>query len=83
MTCGGSVSWCGFARAIFARADSLLHGKVPTVMPIASAEYVTPAKRPRNSLLSNEKLHTRFGVQLAPWEAALETVLLRLADTAG
>ena len=83
MTCGGSVSWCGFARAIFARTDSLLHGKVPTVMPIASAEYVTPARRPRNSLLSNEKLHTRFGKQLALWEAALDTVLLRLADTAG
>ena len=82
MTCGGSVSWCGFARAIFARANTLLHGKVPTVRPIASAEYVTPAKRPRNSLLSNEKLHTRFGAQLAPWKAALYTVLLRLADTA-
>jgi dTDP-4-dehydrorhamnose reductase len=82
MTCGGSVSWCGFARAIFARADILLHEKVPTVRPIVSAEYPTPAKRPNNSLLSNEKLHTRFGVQLSPWEAALDTVLLRLADTA-
>jgi dTDP-4-dehydrorhamnose reductase len=82
MTCAGSVSWCGFARAIFARADTLLHGKVPQVRPIASAEYPTPAKRPRNSLLSNEKLHTRFGVRLAPWEAALDTVFLRLADKA-
>ena len=26
MTCGGSVSWCGFAKAIFERAQSLLHG---------------------------------------------------------
>jgi dTDP-4-dehydrorhamnose reductase len=85
MTCAGSVSWCGFARAIFARADTLLHGKVSAVAvrPIASAEYVTPAKRPRNSLLSNEKLHTRFGAQLAPWEAALDTVFLRLAGTVG
>ena len=82
MTCGGSVSWCGFARAIFARADNLLHGKVPVVKPIVSAEYPTPAKRPRNSLLSNEMLNTRFSVQLAPWEVALDTVILRLADTA-
>jgi dTDP-4-dehydrorhamnose reductase len=82
MTCGGSVSWFGFARAIFARAGNLLHGKVPVVLPIASAAYITPAKRPLNSLLSNEKLHTRFGVQLAPWEAALDTVLLRLKDSA-
>jgi dTDP-4-dehydrorhamnose reductase len=82
MTCGGSVSWCGFARAIFARADTLLQGKVPTVRPIASAEYVTPAKRPRNSLLSNDKLNIRFGVQLAPWEAALDAVFLRMTDSA-
>jgi len=82
MTCGGSVSWCGFARAIFARADSLLHGKVPAVRPIASAEYPTPAKRPRNSLLSNEKLHTRFGKRLSLWEAALDTVIFQLSDTA-
>ena len=83
MTCGGSVSWCGFARAIFARAAPLLHGKVPAVRSIASAEYPTPAKRPCNSLLSNEKLHTRFGVLLSPWEVALNTVIFQLADTAG
>jgi dTDP-4-dehydrorhamnose reductase len=83
MTCGGSVSWCGFARAIFSHAAPLLQSKVPTVRPIASAEYPTPAKRPHNSLLSNEKLRTRFGAQLSPWETALDTVILRLADTAG
>jgi hypothetical protein len=45
-------------------------------------EYPTPAKRSHNSLLSNEKLNTLFGVLLSPWETALDTVLLRLADTA-
>jgi dTDP-4-dehydrorhamnose reductase len=78
MTCGGSVSWCGFARAIFASAGTLLHGKIPTVNAITSAEYPTAAKRPRNSVLSNERLNTHFGVQLAPWEAALYAVLLQL-----
>ncbi|MGB9408315.1 MAG: dTDP-4-dehydrorhamnose reductase [Terracidiphilus sp.] len=80
MTCSGSTSWCGFARAIFARADSLLHGKVPAVRIIPSAEYFTPAKRPRNSVLSNEKLHARFGVRLAPWETALDAILTRLDE---
>lgn len=82
MTCSGSTSWYGFARAIFSRAAGLLHGKVPVVRPISSSEYPTPAKRPRNSVLSNEKLSTRFGVRLAPWEAALDTVLSRLAEDA-
>jgi dTDP-4-dehydrorhamnose reductase len=78
MTCSGSVFWRGFARAIFARADTLLHHKTPTIRPINSADYVTQAKRPRNSLLSNAKLYTRFAVQLDPWEVALDHVFLWL-----
>ena len=75
MTCSGSVSWCGFARAIFDRASGLLDGKVPTVNQIATSDYPTPAKRPHNSVLSNDKLHRRFGVRLAPWETALDEVM--------
>ena len=75
MTCSGSVSWCGFARAIFDRASGLLDGKVPTVNQIATSDYPTPAKRPHNSVLSNDKLYRRFGVRLAPWETALDEVM--------
>jgi dTDP-4-dehydrorhamnose reductase len=75
MTCSGSTSWCGFAQAIFARAEKKLDGRVPVVTPITSDEYPTPAKRPRNSVLSNAKLDTRFGVRLAPWESALDDVI--------
>lgn len=72
MSCAGAVSWCGFAQAIFARAGSLLNGKNPSVNPISSRQYPTPARRPLNSLLCNEKLHLRFGVRLANWESALD-----------
>jgi dTDP-4-dehydrorhamnose reductase len=81
MTCGGSVSWCGFARAIFARTGGLIDGKTPAVNPIPSSAYPTPARRPQNSVLSNEKTRVRFGVRLAPWESALDEVLRRLALT--
>jgi dTDP-4-dehydrorhamnose reductase len=81
MTCSGSTSWCGFASAIFSHGAGLLHGKVPVVKPISSSEYITPAKRPRNSVLSNEKLYTRFGARLAPWETGLDAVLSRLAES--
>jgi dTDP-4-dehydrorhamnose reductase len=80
MTCGGSVSWCGFARAIFDRGPALLNGKTPTVNPIPSSEFPTPAKRPMNSVLSNGKLFRRFGVRLAPWESALDNVLKIVAE---
>jgi len=80
MTCAGETTWCGFAQAIFDRAGKLLAGKAPAVVPIASAEYPTPAKRPRNSVLSNAKLHKSFGVQLALWQAALDTVVRELVE---
>ena len=78
MTCSGSVSWCGFARAIFARAGVLLDGKKPEVAPISSDEYPTPAKRPMNSVMSNEKLNARFGIRLASWESALDHTMERV-----
>ena len=78
MTCGGSVSWCGFSRAIFTRAQALLDGKMPVVNPIPTSEYPTPAKRPLNSCLSNEKLEAHFAVRLAPWETALDEAVRRL-----
>jgi len=81
MTCTGAVSWCGFARAIFSRAPQLLSGKMPTVNAISTAQYPTPARRPLNSVLSNEKLAARFGVRLAPWEAALDAVLAAVSST--
>ncbi len=79
MTCFGSVSWCGFARAIFLQGPQMLDGKSPKVNPIPSSEFPTPAKRPQNSVLSNEKLYERFGIRLSPWESALDEVLKAIA----
>ena len=80
MTCSGSVSWCGFARTIFERAPALLDGKLPKVNPIATTDYPTPAKRPINSMLSNDKLQRTFDVHLAPWQSAFDEVLAAIAE---
>lgn len=79
MTCGDSVTWRGFAQAIFERAESLLEGRTPEAIPIPSSEYPTPARRPRNSVLNCEKLHSHFGVALPAWQTALNAVLQALA----
>jgi len=78
MTCFGSTTWAGFARAIFEQAGSLTGGRVPEVIPIESKDYPTPATRPRNSVLSNEKLAARFGVRLPAWAVGLDSVLAQL-----
>jgi len=72
MTAAGETSWCGFARAILARA-----GIATPVVAIATADYPTPAKRPRNSRLDCARLRSDFGCALAPWEEGLaETMAL-------
>ena len=82
LSCTGATTWCGFAKEIFSRAGSLL-AKTPEVVPIASKDYPTPAARPRNSVLSNDKLIARFGVQMPTWEDALDAALAQLRTTRG
>ncbi len=83
MTCSGSVSWFGFAQAIFARASERFGVKAPELIPIGTKDYPTAAARPRNSFLSNAKLHARFGVQLPSWQSALDEVIARLQERSG
>ena len=81
MTCAGAASWFGFAQAIFDRASKLLGVRTPELIPIPTRDYPTPAARPRNSVLSNAKLHARFGVQLDPWQTALDETLQSLRNS--
>lgn len=64
-----AVSWCDFARAIFSEAAKQNpQFKVPHVNGITTAEYPTPAKRPRNSVLSVEKLERLLGALNRNWQ---------------
>jgi dTDP-4-dehydrorhamnose reductase len=74
-TCAGSTTWFSFAKAIFTSAEALLGAKQPELVPLATKDYPTPASRPLNSVLSNEKLHNRFCIRLAEWRTALDGVL--------
>jgi dTDP-4-dehydrorhamnose reductase len=75
MTCAGETSWCGFAQEIFRRAQAPENKKWPEIVGIPDTEYPTPAKRPKNSVLSNAKLKAGFGVMLPSWEDALGETL--------
>ncbi|MEM5295106.1 dTDP-4-dehydrorhamnose reductase [Burkholderia sp. JPY481] len=71
---GGSTSWHGFASAIFELAD--LPNR-PNTLPIPAADYPTPAKRPANSRMSNDKLARVFGLAAPHWKEALKLCLSR------
>ncbi len=74
-TAGGCTSWHGFATEI-----ARLERPVPAVrlVAIASSDYHSPARRPKNSRLSNEKLLLHFGIGLPQWESCLEACYVRL-----
>ncbi|HBK44966.1 MAG TPA: dTDP-4-dehydrorhamnose reductase [Xanthomonadaceae bacterium] len=80
LTAGGSTSWHGFAEEIFAQAASRgLIARVPKVVPIATADYPTPARRPAYSCLDTRSLEETFGVALPDWQAGVARVLDELA----
>lgn len=78
LSASGETSWAGFARAIFARAAAWPGFRVPRVIPIATAEYPTPARRPAYSVLAHGRLRAAFGFAPTPWEAQLDEVFARL-----
>jgi dTDP-4-dehydrorhamnose reductase len=75
-TAQGETTWFGFAQAIFDEWSRRNPGfRAPRLVPIASSEYPTPARRPANSLLDSSRLAATFGVRLGPWREALAQAL--------
>jgi len=75
MTNSGETSWHGFAEAIQALAEFDETCAPARLRPIPSSDYPTPAKRPLNSRLNNDKLKAAFGIRLQDWRAALALCL--------
>lgn len=70
------VSWAAFAREIFARA-----GLTCAVSDIPSADYPTPAARPRNSRLDCSDFESNFGLKRPDWRVGLAAILKDLGET--
>ena len=71
------------AEAIF--AEAVARGRLPRaprVVPIGTADYPTPARRPAYSCLDTTRLRRDFGVQLPDWRQALPAVVAGLTPPA-
>lgn len=86
MTAGGITTWFDFAQAIcqeaahvpsnlpwIAEVTSARLLTVQRILPITTAEYPTPARRPPYSVLSNERLFHTFGLRLPEWSIQLRS----------
>lgn len=67
----GVTTWYDFARAIF----EIRGGEAPTVHPITTAEYPTPARRPAYSVLDTQSFEETFGVIPRHWREPLRETL--------
>jgi dTDP-4-dehydrorhamnose reductase len=77
-TNSGVCSWYDFAIAIFEEAEKLgFPLKVQRVVPITTAEYPTPAKRPAFSVLSSVKISALLGTNPPHWRQGLRQMLLK------
>jgi dTDP-4-dehydrorhamnose reductase len=61
----GQASWYDFARAIVGEAAR------PRVVPIATAKFPTPARRPAYGVLATGRFEATFGFALPEWSEAL------------
>lgn len=78
-TNSGVASWYDFAVAIFEEARALgFPLKVQRVIPITTADYPTPAKRPAYSVLDCAKISAVLETHAPHWRHALRQMLAEL-----
>ena len=70
------VTWCTFARAIFAATGA---ARIPEVVPITTADWPTPARRPANSRLDCSRIAETYGIARPDWKLGVDRCLAALA----
>jgi dTDP-4-dehydrorhamnose reductase len=73
----GACTWWELASAVLDRAQPHT-GRRPQIVPITTAEYPTPARRPRSSVLDTTKLEQVFGLRPTAWTVELDRTLAEL-----
>lgn len=78
VTASGETTWWQYAKDVIDYADRAgvqLKASSSAVVPIATSEYATAARRPQNSRLNTDKFQATFGLRLPPWQACLQHTL--------
>jgi dTDP-4-dehydrorhamnose reductase len=74
----GATSWYDYARFVIGAAQAAgktLRVGPEAIVPLASAQYPTAARRPANSRLDTSLFRRTFGLRLPPWQEGVEQVL--------
>ncbi len=71
LTAAGTTNWheyAGYAIALARQAGYPVRVADEAIVSCRTADFPTPAHRPRNSRLATEKLRGAFGLTLPPWQ---------------
>jgi len=71
----GKISWYEFAKEIFELADIQC-----SVSPITTEQYLTPAKRPKNTLMNKAKIAETFSMHIPDSKESLNTCMTILKE---
>ncbi len=74
-----ACSWADFAAGIFEQAGRRGIVRPPGIDRISTADYPTPARRPRNSALDCRKFEATFDLETISWRVALAPALELIA----
>ena len=79
LVASGETSWFEYANYIFEQAKNLgVNLAIQQVNPIPTAAYPTPAKRPHNSRLNNQKIQHAFQIYLPDWKVHVQRTVIEV-----
>jgi dTDP-4-dehydrorhamnose reductase len=77
----GETTWAGFATEALCQLSAREPNvKLATISPILTTEFPTPAARPLNSRMSNDRLFRTFGYRMMHWRDSLPQALAELTQ---
>jgi dTDP-4-dehydrorhamnose reductase len=68
----GEISWYDFAKEIFKLAK--IDCKVSS---ITTEQYLTPAKRPKNTFMNKDKISETFGIDIPNWKESINAFYVK------
>ena len=81
LVASGETSWFDYANYVFEQARvSGADFKLKSVCPIPTEQYPTPARRPLNSRLNNQKIQKIFDLHLPDWRQGVKRTIAELLD---
>jgi dTDP-4-dehydrorhamnose reductase len=80
-TADGFTTWHGFASRVVETAATAI-GRNPRVIPITTADYPTPARRPANSRLDSRLFVQTFGFAPRHWTEGVDATTRTLVGAA-